>query len=145
MATVSMHFDASPDRTWQALSQPRAYGFWVTGAHAIHETEGEWPQTGATFSHSQGIPPLTISDTTSVQVSDPPRRLQLEARVRPLLVARIVLVIEPEPAGGRVAMEETAIDGLVAPLLRLPPGEALIRARNVESLRRLRQVARARE
>jgi hypothetical protein len=141
MPTVSMHFDATPDRAWQALSEPRAYGFWVTGAHGVHESDGSWPDAGASFRHTQGIPPLIISDTTSVQASEPPRRLELEARVRPFLIARIALDIVPESGGCRVTMEETAAGGVLAPLLRLPPGGALIRARNAESLRRLRSLA----
>jgi uncharacterized protein YndB with AHSA1/START domain len=143
MTTVSMHFDAPPERVWQALSEPRAYGFWVTGAHTVHESDGSWPQTGATFGHRQGVPPLTISDTTTVRASDPPRHLELEARVRPLLIARVVVDIAPEAGGSRVTMQEEAVGGLVAPLVRLPPGRALIRARNLESLRRLRQLAQS--
>jgi hypothetical protein len=52
-----------------------------------------------------------------------------------------VLTIAPEPGGCLVTMEETAVGGLLAPLLRLPPTGALVRARNVESLRRLRSLA----
>jgi hypothetical protein len=38
-------------------------------------------------------------------------------------------------------MQETASGGLLAPLMRTPPAAAMIRARNVESLRRLRTLA----
>jgi uncharacterized protein YndB with AHSA1/START domain len=141
MPTVTMHFDASPERIWEALSEPRAYGFWVTGAHGVHESTGDWPGAGATFRHSQGVPPLVISDTTTVCDAQPPRHLDLEARVRPFLVARVVLDIVPEPDGCRVTMHERASGGLLAPLMRTPPAMALIRARNVESLRRLRTLA----
>jgi uncharacterized protein YndB with AHSA1/START domain len=138
-----MHFDDPPERTWEVLSEPRAYGFWVTGAHGVHEADPDWPAVGATFRHTQGIPPLVISDTTSVLRSDPPRRIELEARVRPLLIARVTVAIEPEGDGSRVVMEEQATGGLLAPLMRLPGAGALIRARNTESLRRLRKMAKA--
>jgi uncharacterized protein YndB with AHSA1/START domain len=141
MPSVTMHFDASPERIWEALSEPRAYGFWVTGARGVHESDGEWPATGATFRHSQGVAPLVISDTTTVLAADPPRVLALEARVRPFLVARVDLTIEPETGGCRVTMDEWPSGGALAPLMRLPPAGALIRARNLESLRRLRSLA----
>jgi uncharacterized protein YndB with AHSA1/START domain len=143
MPPVSLHFDTSPERTWEALSEPRAYGFWVTGAHGVHDSDGRWPEPGATFSHSQGLPPLVISDTTTVLEADPPRRLVLEARVRPLLVAHVELIIEPEDGGSRVTMEEQSVGGLLAPLMRLPGVGTLIRARNLESLRRLRKLAQS--
>jgi uncharacterized protein YndB with AHSA1/START domain len=144
MPSVSKHFDAPPERTWEALSEPRAYGFWVTGAHGVHESDSNWPDQGATFQHTQGVPPLVISDTTSVLRSEPPRYLELEARVRPLLIARVTVTIEPEAGGCQVTMEEQATGGLLAPLMRLPGAGTLIRARNTESLRRLRKMAQAR-
>ena len=108
MPSVSMHFDHPPERTWEVLSEPRAYGFWVTGAHGVHESDPSWPAAGATFRHTQGVRPLLISDTTTVLRSEPPRRIELEARVRPLLVARVIVTIEPEGDGSRVVMEEHA-------------------------------------
>ena len=72
---------------------------------------------------------------------DPPRRLELEARVRPLLVARVVLTLRPDGDGTRVRMEEEPTGGLARALLGLPPFPAAIRARNTESLRRLKAMA----
>ena len=63
--------------------------------------------------------------------------------MRPLLIARVIVAIEPEGDGSRVVMEEHATGGLLAPLMRLPGAGALIRARNTESLRRLRKLADA--
>jgi hypothetical protein len=141
MPPVSTHFDAPPERTWEVLSEPREYGFWVTGARGVHEADSNWPASGASFRHTQGISPLVITDTTSVLRSEPPRLLELEARVRPLLVARVLLTIEPDGDGSRVTMDERSTGGLLAPLMRLPGAGALIRARNKESLRRLRRSA----
>jgi uncharacterized protein YndB with AHSA1/START domain len=136
-----MHFDASPERAWEVLSEPRAFGFWVTGAHGVHDSDSNWPAVGATFHHSQGIPPLVISDTTAVVRAEPPHLLELEARVRPLLVARVLLTVEPDGDKSRVTMDESSTGGLIAPLMRLPGAGTLIRARNKESLRRLRRIA----
>lgn len=136
-----MQFGVPCERTWDVLSEPREYGFWVTGAHGVHDAEGDWPQEGATFSHTQGFPPLTISDTTSVVRMERGRLLELEARVRPFLVAHIVLVVEPDGDGCRVRMDEWVTGGLLAPLAKLPGAGTLIRARSAESLRRLRRSA----
>jgi uncharacterized protein YndB with AHSA1/START domain len=141
MATVELHFDVAPERAFAVLSAPRTYGFWVVGARAVHEADPSWPAPGATFHHSQGRWPLVLHDTTSVISSDPPRRLELEARVRPLLVSRVVLMLEPDGAGTLVRMEEQATGGLLELPARLPPSPQLLRARNLEALRRLRWLA----
>ena len=71
-----MHFDHPPERTWEVLSEPRAYGFWVTGAHGVHASDPpSWPAAaaGATFRHTQigrSAPPPPISDTTTVLRSE---------------------------------------------------------------------------
>jgi uncharacterized protein YndB with AHSA1/START domain len=141
MTTVALHFDVPPERAFAVLAEPRTYGFWVVGAREIHEADSRWPAPGTAFRHSQGRWPLTLSDTTRVIASDPPRRLELEARVRPLLVSRVVLTLEPEDAGTLVRMDEEPTGGLLELALRLPPGPQLLQARNLEALRRLRWIA----
>jgi uncharacterized protein YndB with AHSA1/START domain len=141
MPHAELHLDVPPEYAFAVLSQPRHYGFWVTGARAVHEYDPDWPAVGATFRHSQGRWPLVISDTTTVLASEPPGRLELEARVRPLLVAHVTLTIAPEPGGCRVRMEEAHTGGVLAPVLALPPWPALLARRNLESLRRLRWLA----
>lgn len=140
---MQMHFDVPPERAFEILSQPRRYAFWVTGARKIDDHDPSWPEPGSEFRHTQGIPPLTISDTTSVIAADPPHRLELEARVRPLLVARIVLELSRENGGTLVTMEERPTGGLLALPLRLPPWPQLTELRNKESLRRLLRLARS--
>ena len=53
----------------------------------------------------------------------------------------MLLTIEPEGDGSRVTLDEWSTGGLLAPLMRLPGAGTLIRARNKESLRRLRERA----
>jgi uncharacterized protein YndB with AHSA1/START domain len=138
MPKASMHFDVPPERAWEVLSEPRRYGAWVAGARAVHDADPRWPERGAVFRHSQGVPPLVISDTTTVVAAEAPRRLELEARVRPLLVARIVITIEPEPGGCEVTLDEQPVGGLLELPLKLPAAHVLALLRNHESLRRLR-------
>ena len=138
-----MRFDVAPEQAFEVLSQPRRYAFWVTGAREVDDSDPNWPAPGSTFRHTQGIKPFTISDTTSVIAADPPNRLELEARVRPLLVARVILELRPDGAGTIVTMEEIPVGGLLALPLKVPPAPQFIQARNKESLRRLRELARS--
>jgi uncharacterized protein YndB with AHSA1/START domain len=139
--TVDERFDVPPERAYAVLSEPRRYAFWVTGAREVEDADGDWPEVGAEFRHRQGIWPLHVRDTTQVMSAEPPRRLELEVRVRPLLVARVRLTLHPDGAGTRVAMEELPTGGLLGAVLRRPPFPGLIRARNEESLRRLKAIA----
>lgn len=141
MATVQLRFDVPPERAFAVLAQPRSYGAWVVGSRAVDDVEGRWPAPGATFRHSQGKWPFALSDTTTVIASDPPRRLELEVRVRPLLVSRVVFTLEPDGDGTLVTMTEQPAGGLLELALRLPPGQKLLEARNRETLRRLRWIA----
>jgi uncharacterized protein YndB with AHSA1/START domain len=144
MTIVELHFDVAPEDAFAVLAEPRAYGFWVVGARGVHEADPRWPAPGATFRHSQGRWPLVLSDTSSVIAADPPRRLELEARVRPLLVSRVVFTLEPEDGRTFVRMQEEATGGLLEPATRVPPAPQLLEARNLEALRRLRWIAEAR-
>jgi hypothetical protein len=139
-----MHFDTGAERIFAVLSDPGTYADWVVGARSVEAADGTWPARGSTFRHTQGMWPLVLSDTTSVVSSDPPRRLELEARVRPLLVVRVVLELEPEDGGTRVVMDERPIGGLLELPGRLPPWTELTKLRNLESLRRLRALAQRR-
>ena len=136
-----MHFAVPPERAFALLSQPRRYASWVAGANAVEDADADWPAPGAEFRHKQGLGPLHVRDTTQVLAADPPRRLELEARVRPLLVARVVITLRPEGDGTRVRMEEVATGGLARSVLERSPFPAAIRARNTESLRRLKAIA----
>jgi polyketide cyclase/dehydrase/lipid transport protein len=141
MPSARLHVDAAPERVWTVLADPRAYAVWVVGARAVHESDAAWPAAGATLRHSQGRAPLILSDTTTVVASEPPRLLELEARVRPLLVSRVLLRLERDGEGTLVRLEERPAGGILDPLLRLPPWVQLLAARNRASLRRLRWAA----
>jgi hypothetical protein len=144
VTAVSLHFDTTPERTFEVLSEPRSYEDWVTGARSVEASDGTWPAPGSTFRHTQGVWPLVLSDTTSVVRSDPPRRLELEARVRPFLVNRVVVELAAEDGGTRVTLDERPVGGLLELPARLPPWPQLTKLRNLESLRRLRALAQRR-
>jgi uncharacterized protein YndB with AHSA1/START domain len=140
---VSRTSTASPEQVFRVLSAPPTYAYWVVGSRSIDSHPPDWPAPGTRFKHTQGIRPLLIHDETESVASDPPHRLELIAKARPALVARVVLVLRPEGGGTHMTIEEQPISGLAAPLLRTAPGELLTQLRNRLSLRRLALLAEA--
>ena len=143
MPPVSRTTTASPDQVFRVLSAPPTYAYWVVGSRSIESHDPAWPAPGTTFEHTQGVPPALIHDETESVASDAPRRLELIAKARPVLVARVVVALEPSGTGTRMTFEEQPMSGLVAPLLRTPPGKLLTQLRNRLSLRRLARLAEA--
>ena len=144
MSTNESRIDASRETVWDVLSDPKMYPSWVVGAKETRYADGSWPEPGSEFGHTQGIWPLRVRDTTAAVEAEPPRRLLMEARVRPFVVSRVEFVLEPEGIGTRVTMREWTVGGLggfVSEFLTDP----LLKARNVEALRRLRRGCEARE
>lgn len=134
---------AEPADVWAILADPRSYALWVVGSHSIDGFDGEWPQVGATFAHTQGHGPVKLSDTTTVKALIPGERLLLEVRIRPFLVGPVDLRISAERDGTLVSIEEHVTGGLarLAPRLVTSP---LIAMRNADGLRRLAAMAWAR-
>lgn len=140
MAQVSRHIAAPPARVWAELSDGWMYTNWVVGATHIRGVDPEWPAPGAELHHQVGAWPLTISDSTEVVDSDPPRRLVLKARAWPAGEAMVVIDIAPDGDGSEIHMKEWPIAG-PAKWLHTPLQDAVLRRRNAESLERLAKIA----
>ena len=143
MARNQTFIDASPEEVFEVLADPDSYGEWVVGSKEIRDAEPEWPAQGSRFHHTVGLGPLTIRDHTSVEELERPRRLVLRAKTRPIGAARVELQLEPEGTGTRVTMLEDSEGGFAGGLLA-PAMGLLARGRNVESLRRLKDLAESR-
>jgi uncharacterized protein YndB with AHSA1/START domain len=139
MAVSSVRVDAPTERVWSALTTPETYPRWLAGAKRIRHVEQTWPEQGSSFHHTVGVGPLTVKDTTTVKEIDPPRRLVLKVRARPVGEGMVTFVVAPEGDGTIITVEEhplrTAVDFLTRPVL-----EASIRLRNDKSLRNLRKL-----
>ena len=98
------------------LADPRLYGNWVVGASTTRAVDGDWPAVGSVLHHTQM---LVLHDTTEMLESEPLRRVVLEARARPLVVAHVSVTLEPEDGGTRVVLEEWPTGGLAAAVPRL--------------------------
>lgn len=141
MARSGIFVAARPERVFEVLADAPGYVTWVVGTHEVRDADRRWPGVGARFGYTAGLPPLvSIVDETVVLESDPPRRLVLEVRARPLPSARVSFRLEAHRGGTQVTMVEDVANPLLN-LLAGPGFHAFVRIRNRETLRRLRSVA----
>lgn len=141
MARNGVFVKAPPDRVFEVLANAPGYAGWVVGTHEVRHADGHWPTAGATFGYTAGLPPLlALMDETVVLESEPPTRLVLEIRARPLPSARVCFHLEARGPGTRLTMVEDVANPLLN-LLAGPAFHAAVRIRNWETLRRLKSVA----
>jgi uncharacterized protein YndB with AHSA1/START domain len=139
MATTRTQIAASPDEVFAALANPENYGDWVVGSGTIRDADPGWPRVGSRFHHRVGCGLLKVNDHTEVLEVEPPHRLVMHARARPLGTARVTIQLIKRAAGTDVTMIEVAGDRLSRLALnRLT--DPLIHLRNVEALRRLKRI-----
>jgi len=143
VASNHVYIDAPPQAVWKVLADARSYGHWVVGSSQIRRVEGSWPAKGSRFHHTQGVGPLGLRDTTAVIESRRPKRLVLEVRTRPVLVARTELALDAHGEGTWLTIRESPFGGLLG--LAGPLLEPVLSFRNLESLRRLRRMVERRE
>jgi uncharacterized protein YndB with AHSA1/START domain len=140
VATTRVQIAASPAEVFAVLGDPDAYGHWVVGSDTIRDADLSWPEVGSRFHHRVGFGLLKLNDHTEVIEADPPNRLVLRARTRPVATAQITLLLTARGHGTEVTMIETAGDPLSRLFLNVFT-DPLVHLRNVESLRRLRRIA----
>jgi NAD(P)-dependent dehydrogenase (short-subunit alcohol dehydrogenase family)/uncharacterized protein YndB with AHSA1/START domain len=141
MARNRIHIEASPRHVFEVLSDPECYPGWVVGAADTIKFDDEFPAPGSSFRHRVGLGPLTLSDRTSVVDVDPPRRIELKAKARPLGTADIVIELSERAGGTDLLMEETPGDRLSALVATNPLADAALRIRNSVALARLKRIA----
>jgi uncharacterized protein YndB with AHSA1/START domain len=145
MARTRIRTDASPERVFEILADADAYPRWVVGAKQVRSVDAGWPAPGTAFHHSVGAGLARLDDATTVVELDPPRRLVLRGRARPLGTMAIVLDVRRADSQTEITIAERPAAGPPSWLLGPPAWmlDVLIHLRNVESLRRLRRLAEA--
>ena len=143
MAENETMIDRTPEQIFTVLSDPYSYEHWVVGSSEIRDVDGIWPEVDATFHHTQFVPKVGLKDTTTVLEAEPPNRLFLCVRTRPLVVATVELRLQANGSGTSVTMIERPEGGIVGPIHN-PVFDAGLRLRNAESLRRLKRLSESR-
>ena len=144
MSRTSILIDASPDAVFAVLDDACAYPAWVVGARRVRHVDAAWPAVGARFHHALGGPGAELHDSSRVLERAPPRHLRLEVRFRPAGVAEVDLTLVATAGGTRVVMEEHPRSGPAAAAPRWVV-DPVLHARNLWSLRRLREEVRRRD
>jgi NAD(P)-dependent dehydrogenase (short-subunit alcohol dehydrogenase family)/uncharacterized protein YndB with AHSA1/START domain len=140
MARNRVHIRATPEEVFAVLSDAQRYPEWVVGAAGIRDQDEEFPAVGSRFHHKVGSWPIGLKDHTEVLESEPPRRLALKAKARPLGTATIELELRESKAGTEVLMEEVPGDRLTSLVAGNPVADQLLRVRNAEALARLKRI-----
>jgi NAD(P)-dependent dehydrogenase (short-subunit alcohol dehydrogenase family)/uncharacterized protein YndB with AHSA1/START domain len=140
VARNRIHIDAPPSSVFAVLADAERYPEWVVGAAEVRDQEGNFPEPGSRFHHSVKVGLLRLKDHTEVVELDPPSRIVLEAKARPLGTARISIELDGAEGGTNVLMEERPGDRLTALVADNPVADLALRLRNAEALSRLKRV-----
>ena len=144
MARNETEIEATAEQVWAVLADAHAFPDWVVGARRIRAVDPGWPQPGTAFHHEVGGWPFKIKDNTKVRELVPSSRLVLEARARPAGIAAVTLLVEERtPGRTTVTILEEPIAG-PAKLVPKPIMDVMTKARNAESMRRLRNLVEER-
>lgn len=143
MATNERTIAATPEQIWAVLADAMSYDRWVVGAKDIRTADGTWPEPGSSLHHTIGVGPMELKDTSTVLEAEPLRRLVLEARGRPLGMARVELLLDPVAGGTKVTMIEDVTRPAAVRAMN-PALDPLIHSRNTETLRRLDEATQER-
>jgi short-subunit dehydrogenase len=141
---VSRSVAAPAEAVWEVLSDGWLYASWVVGASRVRDVDGDWPAAGTRLHHSVGLWPALLSDSTEVEVSEPPYHLVLTPHGKALGSARVDITIVPDGAQScTVTIAEDAVSGL-GKLIPMPARQVMVLPRNQEALRRLALLAEGR-
>ena len=123
------------------LADGWTYSDWVVGTVHIRDVDKAWPAPGAKLHHKAGPWPLSLQDSSTVVSMTPDRELTLLAGLWPLGQARVQITLEPiGTAQTRVTMKEDFESGPLL-FLRNKVNDLVLHRRNIESLRRLSDIA----
>jgi NAD(P)-dependent dehydrogenase (short-subunit alcohol dehydrogenase family)/uncharacterized protein YndB with AHSA1/START domain len=140
MARNRVHIDAAPEEVFAVLSDPDRYPEWVVGAAGIRDHDEEFPEVGSRFHHKVGSWPIGLNDHTEVVEVEPPNRLVLKAKARPLGTATIAIDLSESAGGTELLMEERPGDRLTSLVAGNPVADTALRMRNAEALARLKRL-----
>lgn len=142
MAVNETMIDAPPQAVWDVLADPPSYEEWVVGNTGIRDYDRGWPTPGTEFHHKIGLGPLNVKDKTVSLEATAPQRLVMNVRVLPFGHGIVAFELEGSGSGTLVRMGERPAGGPMK--LFWPALHPLIKVRNAETLRRLKDLAESR-
>lgn len=142
MAVNETMIDAPPQAVWDVLADPPSYEEWVVGNTGIRDYDRGWPSPGTEFHHKIGLGPINVKDKTVALESTPPQRLVMNVRVLPFGHGIVAFELEGSGSGTLVRMGERPAGGPMK--VFWPALHPLIKVRNAETLRRLKDLAESR-
>lgn len=141
MAIVKRTVPTSPDRVFAVLADGWSYSDWVVGTAHIRDVDASWPAEGAKLHHKAGPWPLSLKDSSTVLSCRPNEELILNAGLWPFGAAQVRIVLTPQgPDRTLVTMHEDFVEGPLL-FLRNKVNDLILHRRNMESLRRLSDIA----
>ncbi|HIW61686.1 MAG TPA: SRPBCC domain-containing protein [Candidatus Stackebrandtia excrementipullorum] len=144
MAEVTRVVNAPVDRVFAVLEDGWSYSDWVVGTAHIKGVEADWPQEGSNLWVRTGIWPFDVPGHTLSLECDPPTRLVLRPTLWPAGELTVTLQLsEISDTKTRLTLEEHPKAG---PLqgMRVKLNDLVLHKRNVESVRRLADIAERR-
>jgi uncharacterized protein YndB with AHSA1/START domain len=133
--------NTTPDRVFAILADGWTYSDWVVGTAHIRDVDRDYPAPGTAVHHKAGPWPVSLRDSSTVLDCEPDRTLLLRVGLWPLGEARVRLTLAPiGDAATRVTMVEEFTGGSLRGL-RTKINDLVLHRRNVESLRRLADLA----
>lgn len=140
VSTTARLLPLPSEAVWATLCNGWSYADWVVGTRKIRDVEGPWPARGSRLHYTAGYGPAKLEQTTTVVALDEGHWLELDAAGWPFGRIRIVLRLSPATAGCRVALDEAPVFG-PAVIVHNAVTDQLLHRRNVETLRRLGEIA----
>ncbi|HET6534402.1 MAG TPA: SRPBCC family protein [Actinoplanes sp.] len=141
MAIVQRTVPAPAERVFAVLADGWTYSDWVVGTVHIRDVDDSWPQPGSRLHHKAGPWPFSLQDSSTVVSMVPNRELTLQAGLWPLGQACVRITLEPVSASATTVRIEEDFEAGPLLALRNKINDLVLHRRNIESLRRLSDIA----
>lgn len=125
-----------PQAVWAVLCDPRRYGEWVVGPSHSTPLDHTWPEVGSRLGFTVKLGPWSLKGVTVVRHQEPAKELEMEAVVKTLGTARILLQLRPWGEETLLVCDEHPLHGLGG-TFHNPAVEAVLQLRHRGMLGRL--------
>jgi hypothetical protein len=142
MAVNRREMAETADDVWDVICDGFTYADWVVGTRKIRDVDDAFPTIGSKLHYTIGHRPFRHDSHTEVlDIDHASRCIELAIHSQPAGRFRVKITITPRASSSRALVEltEHPLDGVLA-VFHNPLFDLLIKARNVETLRRLERV-----